>query len=136
MFEIDPPFVRTRQALIVLDLQNDFLSPGCILPVEQPPDFLEKTFKLLPEFRTAGNVIWIRSLFKESRAINEPIGECESVITDKELAPKNRRGAHLQTLTRPSQRSIEQHRRLAEANGIELGGDGTIAVDEEDEEHL
>lgn len=137
MFEIDEnslPFVRTRQALLLLDLQNDFISTGGILPVEHPPDFLDKTFKLLPEFRTAGNIIWIRSVFEASRAINEPIGDSESVITDDELAPKDRGGdAHLRASIRPSQRLIEQHQRIAEANGVRLESDSVIEAEDDEE---
>ncbi|KUJ18145.1 Isochorismatase hydrolase [Mollisia scopiformis] len=140
MFEIDEnnlPFVRTRQALLLLDLQNDFVSTGGILPVEQPPDFLDRTLKLLPEFRTSGNIIWIRTVFEASRPINEPVGDSESVITDNELDPKHRGGdAHLRARLRPSQRLIERHRRIAEANGIPLEGDAAIEVEEEEQEEM
>ncbi|KAH7351121.1 hypothetical protein BKA65DRAFT_396972 [Rhexocercosporidium sp. MPI-PUGE-AT-0058] len=85
MFQIDAqslPFVQTRSALLVLDLQNDFVSPDAIFPVRSPPDFLDKIVGLVPDFRATGNVIWIRSCFQASRPVNQPYGESESVITD------------------------------------------------------
>lgn len=93
MFQIDAnnlPFVRTRQALLILDLQNDFLAPDAILPVRTPSDFLDKIVKLVPEFRASGNVIWIRTCFEASRKFNEPYGDSESVITDAELNQSRR----------------------------------------------
>ena len=88
MFQIDAqslPFVQTRSALLVLDLQNDFVGPDAILPVGSPSGFLDKVAELVPDFRVTGNVIWIRSCFEESRPVNEPYGESESVVTDSEL---------------------------------------------------
>ncbi|KAL2071307.1 hypothetical protein VTL71DRAFT_12542 [Oculimacula yallundae] len=88
MFQIDAqslPFVQTRSALLVLDLQNDFVGPDAILPVRSPSDFLDKIVCLVPDFRATGHVIWIRSVFQDSRPVNEPYGESESVITDAEL---------------------------------------------------
>lgn len=140
MFEIDEnnlPFVRTRQALLLLDLQNDFISTGGILPVEQPPDFLDRTLKLLPDFRTSGNIIWVRSVFEASRPINEPVGDCESVITDNELDPKHRGGdAHLKLQIKPSQRLIERHQRISEANGTGLEADLALEAEEDEEEEM
>jgi len=88
MFQIDAqslPFVQTRSALLVLDLQNDFVGPDAIFPVGSPSGFLDKVAELVPDFRVTGNVIWIRSCFEESRPVNEPYGESESVVTDSEL---------------------------------------------------
>ncbi|KAK6583145.1 hypothetical protein PZA11_004221 [Diplocarpon coronariae] len=88
MFQIDAnnlPFVRTRQALLVLDLQNDFLSPDAALPVKQPSDFVDRIIELAPDFRAIGNIIWIRTYFEAPRRVNEPYGDSENVITDTEL---------------------------------------------------
>lgn len=88
MFEInegDLPFVRTKQALLILDLQNDFVSPDCHLPVDKPPEYVERILELVPTFRKTGIVFWIRSQFEESRPINQPSANVERVITDKQL---------------------------------------------------
>ncbi|KAI9055884.1 hypothetical protein LZ554_000822 [Drepanopeziza brunnea f. sp. 'monogermtubi'] len=88
MFQIDAnnlPFVQTRQALLLLDLQNDFLAPDAALRVTTPLDFVENIVKLAPEFRSSGNLIWIRTNFEASRKINEPHADSESVITNAQL---------------------------------------------------
>ncbi|PVH67748.1 Isochorismatase hydrolase [Cadophora sp. DSE1049] len=97
MFEIDEqniPFVRTRQAFLLLDLQNDFISTGCALPVENPPNFIDNILKVTPEFRNIGNVIWIRSIFEASRPVNGSGAGSEKVITDEQLSPKHRAALH------------------------------------------
>jgi nicotinamidase-related amidase/alkylated DNA repair dioxygenase AlkB/glutathione S-transferase len=88
MIEIDEhslPFVRTGQALLLLDLQNDFIEAGAVIPVRNPPNFLDKIITLIPEFRTCGPIIFMRSIFETSRPFNEPLGESESVVTENEV---------------------------------------------------
>jgi nicotinamidase-related amidase/alkylated DNA repair dioxygenase AlkB len=87
-FEInegDLPFVRTRQALLVLDLQNDLVSTGAMLYVDKPPNFLEQIINLAGAFRRAGSIIWIRSQFETHRPVNTGGPNAEMVITDNEL---------------------------------------------------
>ena len=60
MFEIDEnslPFVRTRHALLALDLQNDIVSPGAPIAVETPPNFVDNILNLASNFRSSGNII-------------------------------------------------------------------------------
>lgn len=91
MFEIDTnalPFVRTQKALLVLDIQNEFLSPSAQIPVQQPPNFVDNILRVLPDFRKVGKVIWVRSVFGGSRTVNsEEEGE-EKVVTETEDVPK------------------------------------------------
>jgi len=133
MFEIDQqniPFVRTRQALLVLDLQNDFVSTGGVLPVETPPDFLEKVLELVPTFRDSGNnIIWIHSVFEKSRPVNEPHGDSESVITDAQL-PASRRRSGDKVRRGPSQKLLELQSRIALSNGRALQPSNDIEVDD------
>ena len=121
MFEIDEqnlPFVRTRSALLVLDLQNDFVATGGLLPVERPSDFIERITTLLPHFREAGNVIWIRSLFEASRAVNSLHSDSETVITNNEIPLGSRdKDEEQQTRPGPSQKLLERHGKIAEING-------------------
>jgi nicotinamidase-related amidase len=140
MFEIDQqniPFVRTRQALLVLDLQNDFVSTGGVLPVETPPDFLEKILELVPTFRDSGNnIIWIHSAFEASRPVNEPHGDSESVITDGQL-PATRRRSGDRVRRGPSQKLLELQSRIALSNGRALQpSNGIDADDGEDEDEI
>lgn len=138
MFEIDAqsmPFVRTRQALLVLDLQNDFVSTEGILPVETPSDFVEKILKLVPEFRALDSIIWIRSVFEASRPVNGSQGESESVITDKEI-PLRFRGVDQcpRGRARPSQKLLEAHGKVAEANGRLLSNCSDLLADHNEED--
>ncbi|KAG9236418.1 hypothetical protein BJ875DRAFT_372181 [Amylocarpus encephaloides] len=115
MFEIDEnalPVVRTRQGLLLLDLQNDFLTTGGLLTVEEPPNFVDNILNLLPHFRASGNnVIWVRSQFEESRTVNEPYGDSENVILDDQISPAYRRSG--QRLRPPPQRLLDQHNKIA-----------------------
>jgi len=112
MFEIsegDLPVVRTRKALLILDLQNDFVTSGGILHVDKPTDYIEKIFNLVPSFRDSGCVvIWIRSQFETYRAVNDGTPTGDRVITDNELTSTSqgngelgrRRGIPSKTLLR------------------------------------
>ena len=88
MWEFDEnnlPEIRTRRALLVLDVQNDFLANDSLLPVQSPPDFLENIRNLTPPFRPAGFVFWIQTLFQTSRPINGEQANGEKIITDREI---------------------------------------------------
>jgi nicotinamidase-related amidase len=88
MFEIsegDLPIVRTRKALLILDLQNDFVADECVLHVDKPADYIEKIFNLVPAYRTSGCVIWVRSQFEAYRPVNDGTPNGDRVITDGEL---------------------------------------------------
>lgn len=137
MFEIDEqnlPFVRTRSALLVLDLQNDFLATGGLLPVDNPPDFIDRITGLLPHFRDAGNVIWIRSLFEVSRIVNSPYGDSETVVTNNELPLRCREDdQECKARPKPSQKPLERHSKIAEIN-TRGSNTGSLVVDENDED--
>ncbi|KAK0616691.1 hypothetical protein B0T14DRAFT_390368, partial [Immersiella caudata] len=76
------PFVATRKALLVLDLQNDFVSPDGALPVEKPDAFVSRTLEFVKAFRDsgAGDVIWIRTEFERHCPI-APDGD-QVVVSD------------------------------------------------------
>jgi nicotinamidase-related amidase/alkylated DNA repair dioxygenase AlkB len=77
------PQFETRQALLVFDLQNEFVSPHGKLPVSTDRDFVERIKKIVPKFRElAGDVIWIRSEFKEKRIVNDGTEEGDVVMID------------------------------------------------------
>ncbi|RFU31854.1 hypothetical protein B7463_g4486, partial [Scytalidium lignicola] len=110
------PFVQTRQALLVLDLQNDLVSPGGLLHVESPSSFVERTVNLANQFRTSGKVIWIRSRFEASRPVNDVAFDCENVITDHEVIQGMQK--RLRSSWRRRRSSIlEQHEKELEADG-------------------
>lgn len=61
--------LQTRNGLIVLGLQNDFIAPDGKLPVRDT-SFLDRLTTLVSDFREHGDVIWIRSLFEDTRPVN------------------------------------------------------------------
>lgn len=65
------PNLRTRKGLIVLGLQNDFISPDGKLPVGDTA-FLDNLTELVTAFRESGNgdVIWVRSEYQQDRPVN------------------------------------------------------------------
>ncbi|EPE30661.1 Clavaminate synthase-like protein [Glarea lozoyensis ATCC 20868] len=133
MFEINEdalPIVRTRQALLLLDLQNDFLTTGGLLAVEEPAGFLDNILNLLPQFRQSGNnVIWIRSQFEVSRPVNGPGQDSETVILDGQKLPTHRRAG--QKIRNPPQRLLDHHARIVQSNRRESGAEeGMLEADE------
>ena len=138
MFEIDEislPFVRTRHALLAIDLQNDFISSDATIPVPDPPNFVDKITNLASNFRGFGNVIWIRTVFESSRPVNVD-GTSESVITDAEL-PTSEAEGHDQPKWkgRPSQKLVERFAKLVEAeakSSEEVAAAATSHAGEED----
>ncbi|KAI5359431.1 putative alkylated DNA repair protein alkB 3 [Septoria linicola] len=63
------PNLQTRKGLIVVGLQNDFISQDGKLPV-QDTSFLDRVSKLVPAFREHGQVIFVRSEFQQTRPVN------------------------------------------------------------------
>lgn len=80
MLTLDPalfPKLTTRRALVVVDAQNDFLDPDVgALPVLEPSDLTARLARLAKAFRPYGDIVWIRSEYRESRATED-----ESVVT-------------------------------------------------------
>lgn len=64
------PNLQTRKGLILLGLQNDFLSSEGKLPVSTKSGFLDRLKELVPAFREFGDVIWVRSEFEATRIVN------------------------------------------------------------------
>lgn len=79
------PQFQTHQALVVLDLQNDFLLPDGKLPVSSRSGFLGRIQKLVPIFReNAGDIIWVRSSYEADRPVNDQADDAEAVVTSVE----------------------------------------------------
>ncbi|KAK4214593.1 alpha-ketoglutarate-dependent dioxygenase alkB 2 [Rhypophila decipiens] len=74
------PSIPTRKALIIIDLQNDFISPDAVLAVVEPEGFVSRTLDLARSFRSsgAGDVIWVRSEFQRHRPLT---AEGDQIIT-------------------------------------------------------
>ncbi|KAF2458578.1 hypothetical protein BDY21DRAFT_340634 [Lineolata rhizophorae] len=66
------PQFQTHQALVIIGLQNDFVSQDGKLPVTHPPGLVDRIKSLVPVFReSAGDVIWVRTAFEAERAVND-----------------------------------------------------------------
>ena len=91
IFDINPsaiPLVRTRQALLILDLQNAFVSPDGALFAEEPEGYVERILELAKALRNsgAGDVIWVRSEFESHCSLLED--EDQIITADTLLRPK------------------------------------------------
>ncbi|OBT39960.1 hypothetical protein VE00_09451 [Pseudogymnoascus sp. WSF 3629] len=139
MFKInegDVPFVRTRRALLVLDLQKNLVAPGGITPVELPPTLADHVAKLVPIFRQSGTVIWVKSEFEQARPINDGTSRCENVITDNEVVVRPPKPSPTRHSLRGSKKLQAMMEKLAteisaESSGsADLEGTGSIEVDD------
>ncbi|CAE6996526.1 2OG-FeII Oxy 2 multi-domain protein [Pyrenophora teres f. teres] len=76
------PHFQTRQALLVIGLQNDFCQPDGRLPVDISTGFLERIETLIPKFRElSGNVIWVQTLYEADRIATGPdTGEGDALV--------------------------------------------------------
>ncbi|KAL2258192.1 hypothetical protein VTK26DRAFT_8593 [Humicola hyalothermophila] len=65
------PVIPVRKAILILDLQNAFLSPDSALYVGEPEGFVDRTLDIAKAFRDsgAGDVIWVRSEFERHRSL-------------------------------------------------------------------
>ncbi|KAH6881328.1 hypothetical protein BKA58DRAFT_880 [Alternaria rosae] len=62
------PKFQTHQALVLVGLQNDFVTSEGRLPVDTQTGFLERIQTLIPKFRElSGNVIWVQTLYEADR---------------------------------------------------------------------
>lgn len=55
------PRLETRKALIVINLQNDSFHLDDEVFVCKNPDFIEGVKSLIPRFRDAGDIVWVRT---------------------------------------------------------------------------
>ncbi|KAH0288598.1 hypothetical protein KCU62_g5094, partial [Aureobasidium sp. EXF-3399] len=74
--------ISTRQALLVVGLQNDFTSPQGKLPVNTATGYLERIKDLVPAFREHGEIFWITTEYRGKRSVNNPSGSGCMVIAD------------------------------------------------------
>ncbi|KAK3067245.1 hypothetical protein LTR53_015997 [Teratosphaeriaceae sp. CCFEE 6253] len=72
--------LTTRKGLILLGLQNDFLSTEGKLPVSTQSGFVDHLKQLVPAFRQFGDVIWVLSEFEANRALHDADENGDTVI--------------------------------------------------------
>ncbi|KAG7286815.1 hypothetical protein NEMBOFW57_009132 [Staphylotrichum longicolle] len=98
-FDINPsviPMVQTRKALLILDLQNDFVSADGALRTAEPEGYVERILDVAKAFRDsgAGDVIWVRSEFERHCSLLEDgdqIITADSLLRPKKAAPSRGR---------------------------------------------
>ncbi|KAF2224040.1 hypothetical protein BDZ85DRAFT_215702, partial [Elsinoe ampelina] len=80
------PQFQTRQALLVLGLQHDFISPEGVIPVTNGDRFLRRIKNLVPTFRANGDVYWVRT---ERGSSSKPRGRQDhgTVVVTNEPTP-------------------------------------------------
>ncbi|QSS61045.1 isochorismatase family [Histoplasma capsulatum] len=83
------PNVPCRKALLVLDLQNDFVKPDGALFVRNVPEFLDTVAALAQRFRETGDVVWVQTQFEHRRPIFSSESGGEVIVVDKLLASGN-----------------------------------------------
>lgn len=76
------PKVKTRQALMIIGLQNDFIAPSGYLPVATTSGFLDNIQALVPKFRELdGHIIWVQTLYEADRLANtSSTGEGDALV--------------------------------------------------------
>jgi nicotinamidase-related amidase/alkylated DNA repair dioxygenase AlkB len=87
------PQFQTHQALLILSLQNDFVSKSGRLPVTLPTgsgsDFLDRIKDLVPTFReSAGDIVWIKTLYRANRLVNDSSGSADAVVAGNDAEDK------------------------------------------------
>ena len=76
------PQVQTRQALLIIGLQNDFISPDGRLPVKTKNGFLDRIQSLIPKFRELdGHIVWVQTVYEADRIANDAsTGEGDALV--------------------------------------------------------
>jgi nicotinamidase-related amidase/alkylated DNA repair dioxygenase AlkB len=76
------PQVQTRQALLIIGLQNDFISPDGRLPVKTKNGFLDHIQSLIPKFRELdGHIVWVQTIYEADRiASDASTGEGDALV--------------------------------------------------------
>ena len=92
------PQFQTHQALVVLGMQNEFLSPEGKLPVSTESGFVDRVKELVPKFRElAGDIIWVRSDFQGERNVHDGGANGEVVMTDEEMKEPEPQNGHVES---------------------------------------
>jgi nicotinamidase-related amidase/alkylated DNA repair dioxygenase AlkB len=66
------PHLETRKALVLIDLQNDFVNSTGKLHVKNVTDFIPRLPGLISKFRESGEIVWVQTQFVEPRPTISP----------------------------------------------------------------
>ncbi|KAG6050112.1 hypothetical protein E4U39_004824 [Claviceps sp. Clav50 group G5] len=87
MFAFDQallPQLNTRKALILVDFQNDFIESDGAFPATEPEGLVDRTARLISDFRGKGDVVWVQSQF------DSPVPADTETIIVSDTAPITR----------------------------------------------
>jgi nicotinamidase-related amidase/alkylated DNA repair dioxygenase AlkB len=77
------PLLETRKALVLIDLQNDFIDSTGKLHVKNVADFVTRLPGLISKFREKGEIVWVQTQFVEPRPTLSPeLGSYTVVLKD------------------------------------------------------
>jgi nicotinamidase-related amidase/alkylated DNA repair dioxygenase AlkB len=79
------PQLETRKALLLIDLQNDFLQEDGRLYVKNAKEFMPKLPSLVTKFREKGEVFWVQTEFRETRSLICPDLQSYVIVLDEFL---------------------------------------------------
>ncbi|ERF68896.1 hypothetical protein EPUS_04548 [Endocarpon pusillum Z07020] len=88
------PRLETRKALLVIDLQNDFLHEDGKLFVKNVKDFLPKIPSLVTKFREEGDIFWVHTEFQETRPTICPVSQTYAIVLEDFLGTAKSREAN------------------------------------------
>jgi nicotinamidase-related amidase/alkylated DNA repair dioxygenase AlkB len=88
------PRLETRRALLVIDLQNDFIKEDGKLFVKNAWEFLPKLPSLVAKFREKGEVFWVHTEFREPRPTISPELGSAVIVLNESLDTRNSKGAN------------------------------------------
>nr|POE56358.1 dna oxidative demethylase alkbh2 [Quercus suber] len=98
------PQLQMRKALMVIGLQNDSISPDGKLPVSVSSGWLDRIKILVNQFRPHGDIIWVRSEYRENRPLRVGGEEDDSIITYVEHTSESNTTDEEHFLTRTTNR--------------------------------
>ncbi|KAN0071749.1 hypothetical protein V8E54_010345 [Elaphomyces granulatus] len=111
------PTIQTRKALLLLDLQNDFVRTSGHLPVSNVANFIDLIPGLVQSFRRSGDIVWVRSQYESSCLLIDPdTGSERIVLAAGSLDSKKR-----------TKSSIRVRKRDAATDNVRTRGENTDA---------
>ncbi|MCJ1385659.1 hypothetical protein MMC17_008782 [Xylographa soralifera] len=79
------PTFDTRRALVVLNVQNSSFDSWGDFAICEPRNFVEKIKQVIPVFRRAGDIVWVRTEFDDGEsAATSPVSTNGAIITNVE----------------------------------------------------
>jgi nicotinamidase-related amidase/alkylated DNA repair dioxygenase AlkB len=82
------PSLETHKALLLIDLQNDFLKEDGKLFVKNTQEFLHKLPPLVAKFREKGEVFWVNTEFQVPRPMICPDLQSHVIVLEESVHPK------------------------------------------------